>query len=242
MLDIYLISKSVFVPSDQDVFDAKNDDDLVPMIIDGGGKENEGKQQGEPVTSRADGGAREVRKVGTSAGGEIPSKLVDGIMGSQLTIEVGTLLEIAPGVRQGLVAAARGRHGNPGPANQRRNPTAVAAVATKDDDDERRGTTFDQELITKTVNLTQARDSLMRVKVYVGDAVATAIIDTGSQLNLVSERKFCESGLVRTEEKVISFTGATGGGNTCIGTIAGVEVFISPNKLRTWAAAAAQKI
>ena len=153
-------------------------------------------------------------------------------MNKQLTIEVGTLLEITPGVKQGLVAATRGKSGNPAQGSQRPIPTMLTTVG-HEGDDKKHAETSERELLPKTVHLAQAQDGLMKVRVYIGETVATAIIDTGLQLNLISDWKFWESGLVQTEESMVLFTGASGGGNTCIGTITGVEVLVSANKLRT---------
>ena len=85
----------------QDVFDAKSDSDLVPMVVDEVRGHNKREQERKQVTSRQDGGPREVRKFGVHT--ETPNKIVKEIMVKQLAIEVGTLLEIAPGVKQGLV-------------------------------------------------------------------------------------------------------------------------------------------
>ena len=73
----------------------------------------------------------------------------------------------------------------------------------------------------------------MELQVHIGKAVATAIIDTGSQLNLISEKIYAKSGLVRTDENTSPFTDASGKGNWCIGSIPEAEVFITLNKLRT---------
>ena len=111
------------------------------------------------------------------------------------------------------------------------NLTMLAAIGHTDNKG-KSGMIFNQALLPKMVHLAQTCDGLMKVRVYIGDAVATAIIDTGSQLNLISDRKFWESGLVCTEESSILFTGTSGGGNMCIGSITDVEIFVSANHLR----------
>lgn len=116
----------------RNVFDPKNDDNLVLMAVDEVGRDNKWKQDGKQLLSQSDGGTCEVRKVGMNA--EIPGKLVDEIMNKQLTIEVGTLLEIVPRVKQGLVAAAQGKSSNPAQGFQKPILTTLTTVGHKDDD------------------------------------------------------------------------------------------------------------
>ena len=90
-----------------------------------------------------------------------------------------------------------------------------------------------EPLDAKEVHLAVARDDLLRLRVGLGETVATAIVDTGSQLNLVSEKVFMESGLIRTEENIVSVTSATGEGNTCIRTIPEAEIYLLSGKIVT---------
>ena len=95
------------------------------------------------------------------------------------------------------------------------------------------GDPLEENSKSRTVNLAVARDDLLKMRVYLGDTAATAIIDTGSQLNLIREDIFTATGLVRTEESTVSVTGATGDGDTCIGMIPEAEVYISSGKIMT---------
>jgi len=212
----------------KDVFDPKNDDDLVPMNVDEVGKDDEGEKQRNPVARGLDGGTREVRKGGPNTK-VVPDQLVKDILRSPLTIDLGTLLGIAPAIKRGLVTAVRDTTGNPAPVHQTRNSSMLSNAAV---DGEKR-VTSGPVTGKKSVNLARARDDLMKIRVYVGEAKAVAIVDTGSQLNLMSELKFSETGLLRTEDNDVSVTGATGGGNTCIGKIPDAEIYIASEKVTT---------
>ena len=54
------------VPFDvkEDIFDPKNNDDLIPMVVDEGGRNDERKEKGKPVVRRVDGGAGYVDHTG----------------------------------------------------------------------------------------------------------------------------------------------------------------------------------
>ena len=219
-------SKQVPFDVHQDVFDAKDDDDLVPMAIDEARRDDEGEKEREPMAGGVNSTAGKVVQIGTGTGSS-QDALVKEIMKTPLTIDLGTLVGIAPSVKRGLVSAVRDTSGSPAPAYQKRS------APTKGVDTSGRGHSGppNASALPKAVNLTVARDDLLKIQVYLGDAVATAIIDTGSQLNLISEKKFVESGLVRTEESTVSVTGATGGSNTCLGMIPEAEIYISAKKL-----------
>lgn len=78
------------------------------------------------------------------------------------------------------------------------------------------------------------RDNLLKIRVRVGDVAVMAIIDTGSQANLISERVFAASGLMRTEEPVMPMVGAFGGSGTCIGKLEWVPLYITTSQIKTW--------
>ena len=218
------------VPFDvsKNVFDLKNDDDLVPMVVDEGRRDDEGEKKGKPAARRVNGGAGHVDQASEGTTAEKGSdKLVGEIMKTALTIDLGTLLGISPVVKRGLVSAVRDTTGSPAPTSQKRNATTVLNVGYDEQDE---GPTPGPSN-TKEVHLAVARDDLLRLRVGLGETVATAIVDTGSQLNLVSERVFMESGLIRTEENIVSVTSATGEGNTCIGTIPEAEIYLSSGKI-----------
>ena len=71
----------------------------------------------------------------------------------------------------------------------------------------------------------------MELQVHIGKAVAMVIIDTGSQLNPISEKIYARSGLVHTNENTSLFTDMSGKGNWCIRLIPGAEAYITPNRL-----------
>ena len=115
---------------------------------------------------------------------------------------MGTLLGISPVVKRGLVSAVRDIPGNPVQASHKQSGTTVLTVGQGASQRTAAASSVPSRT-TKNVNFATARDDLLRVKVQIGDTETTAIVDTGSQLNLISESVFCKSGLARTEESVV---------------------------------------
>ena len=81
-------SNHALIPTDvhKNVFDAKDDDDLVRMDVDDVGSEDERKKERKPMTRRLDGGQRVSAKVREVIAERVPEKLVEGIMKTPLTI------------------------------------------------------------------------------------------------------------------------------------------------------------
>ena len=220
------IPQPVPIDVNENVFDAQHDDDLLPMDVDEPGGNDNGKEERQPITRRLDRAVGKVTQMGAVTAQEL---VVEEIMKTSLTIPLGTLAEIAPGVKRGLVSAVRDMSSSPARGSPRQSGSTKLNVAQGG------GERGPSGLISnlKVVNLAVARDDLLKMRVYLGDTAATAIIDTGSQLNLIREDVFTASGLVRTEESTVSVTGATGDGDTCIGMIPEAEVYISSGKIMT---------
>ena len=161
------------------VFDPKEDGDLVPMIVDNVGSNNEGEKTRDKVTGRVAANVREIRKVRSGAG-EVLSEIVKEIMGTRLTIEVGKLLEIAPGVRQGLAGTAQGRNTHLGPSHEEHAHKPMTAAVFGDEHVLPSG----RRTNPKASEEGEVSDALMEIEVHIGNAIGIAIIDTGSQLNL----------------------------------------------------------
>ena len=113
-------SKQVPFDVHQDVFDAKDDDDLVPMAVDEARRDDEGEKEREPMAGGVDSTTGKVVQIGTGTGSS-QDALVKEIMKTPLTIDLGTLVGIAPSVKRGLVSAVRDTSGSPAPAYQKRS-------------------------------------------------------------------------------------------------------------------------
>ena len=113
-------SKQVLFDVHQDIFDAKDDDDLVPMAINEARRDDEGEKEREPMAGGVNSTAGKVVQIGTGTGSS-QDALVKEIMKTSLTIDLGMLVGIAPSVKQGLVLAVRDMSGSPAPVYQKRS-------------------------------------------------------------------------------------------------------------------------
>lgn len=213
----------------ENVFDGNVDHDLVPMEVEDTGGKDDGGKKDKPVGGKSNRDTREVTKVRPDAV-KTSIQLSGQIMKSTHTVALETLLEISPQLRRALGSAVRGTNGNPSPESRKENESKTFA-AVPDDGDE---APWGQAPITRQMVADNERDNLLKIKVHVGDVAIMAIIDTGSQANLISERAYSASGLMRTNENIMPMVGAFGGHGVCIGKLEWVPLYITAGKVLTW--------
>ena len=213
----------------ENVFDGNVDHDLVPMEVEDTGGKDDGGKKDKPVGGKSNRDTREVTKVRPDAV-KTSIQLSGQIMKSTHTVALETLLEISPQLRRALGSAVRGTNGNPSPESRKENESKTFA-AVPDDGDE---APWGQAPITRQMVADNERDNLLKIKVHVGDVAIMAIIDTGSQANLISERAYSASGLMRTDENIMPMVGAFGGHGVCIGKLEWVPLYITAGKVLTW--------
>src|SRR6202789_1416851 len=212
----------------QHKFEGKSDDQLLPMDVDQNLPKESGNKERQKTPNQP--GANIPKTTNPRAKSDaIGSEIVQEILEKGITVQVGELIEIAPGVRRNLLDAVKGQRG-----------AACQTVDQKENNEKGQKIVLGSNLQKPSVSLYGAgkyetRDDLLTVSARMGRARLTGVFDSGSQANIISEKYAKKSGLpiqVRDLERV-RITGIDGGIAKCVGIIPNAKIYITESELET---------
>jgi hypothetical protein len=212
---------------DQHKFEGKKDHQFLPMDIDQGPSEKPGNNHGKVTTNQGRGNVSKPSNPGPVPE-NVSSKITQKLMEKEITIRMDEIAQIAPSVRQDLLRALKEQRGvlRQGQERKERNENEKTVL-------------WSSALGPFTEDLGEVkfdvRDDLPTISAQVGQAQMVAVIDSGSQVNVMSEkfmRKCCLP--IRTDNThQYRITGIDGGPAVCMGVIPEADILVTERKIPT---------
>src|SRR6201992_1354106 len=165
---------------------------------------------------------------------QVSTKLVEGLLKSDITVQLGPLLEISPSVRQNLLNVLKPPRGAARQIGERKEkveektvlgsnllqPWSVGAVE------------IGSEAVPQEVP--EVRDGLLEMDVKIGQGKFTGIFDSGSQLNVLSEQCAKRCGLpIQTKNLDSLKVAGIGGLVNCVGIIPKANILLTESEVQT---------
>jgi len=156
--------------------------------------------------------------------GRSSSEIAKEIMNMPLTVTVKETVNLSPTLRRDLTHASRSTNDTTHQAQETTEKTFLR-------------TCLSQPLPQKSqsYHLAEPRDDLLKVPARVGQARMTGVYDSGSQINVISDRFMHKCGLPVTTEGIEHYkiTGVNGGLAHCVGIIPNAEIYITDREFAT---------
>ena len=210
----------------QGKFEAKRDDQFLPMDVDKGFIEVPRKETKKIPTNQGWGDIVKVPNPRANSG-RTSLEIVQDIMQMPLTITLEEAVNISPTMRRDLTSASRPQREALAPISERKEKTEKIAL----------GANLSKSLQKKHTGcaLGDPRDDLLKVPATVGRAKITAVFDSGSQVNVLSDRWLRRCGLPVSTEGVERYriSGVNGGLARCIGRIPNARIYLTDSELET---------
>jgi hypothetical protein len=208
----------------QHKFEGTNDHQLLPMDIDQGVMEKPGNKPGKVPTNNS---RSEVIKVSNPRpkSGRSSSEIVQDIMKMPLTVTLGEAVNISPILRRDLTAASRQQHEVLPQASERKEKAEKTVL----------GSSVSKSYRASDNRLGEPRDELLKVPAKVGRAKMMGVFDSGSQINVLSDKWAKRCGLPVSTDGIERYriTGVNGGIARCVGIIPNAKIYVTHNKLPT---------
>ena len=199
----------------------KLDSQLTPMDIDQGFSKEPGKNP--PQVGMGHSGSNIVKSTNPGPGPEqISTTIIQSILDKDITVQFGPLLDIAPTVRRSFLDVMKGYRGG------------VRQTTGQNDKSQKNVLEADLKQSLQVRAEPETRDGLLEVQVKVGKVTMTGIIDSGSQVNIISEDCASASGLpMRVEPQDKIAVAGIKGTTRSIGRIIEAEICIITNNVQT---------
>ena len=210
----------------QGKFEAKVDNQLLPMDVDKEPIEKLGEETKKIPTNPRRSETLKIPNPRTKTG-RTSSEIVQDIMKMPLTITVEEAVNISRSVQRDLTSASKPmREAYP------QTPEKMEKVEKN-----ALGANVSQSLIRENNRypLGEPRDDLLIVEARVGRVTMPAVFDSGSQVNVLSEKWMKVCGLPVSTEGVERYriTGVNGGLARCVGMIPNAKIYLTDNDLVT---------
>lgn len=190
-------------------FEGKLDSELIPMDIDKSVTDERVENQGKGLTRNTDRTLRVVGQ-GRSKQGRVQSDVIKGIMGLQLALTLQDITCISPHLRRDLIGALRAMRDDPLEDDSK-------IVVGEDPAQKRVGEVKAWRTIRGNKAPMEPRSELLRIEVRIGKTTITGVIDSGSQVSMISADKLDESGLPSVDlgKKPLRIVGVNGATSEC---------------------------
>ena len=214
-------------PFDVDQFKLEriHDSQFIPMDIDQGVPEKSGNNKGQITTNQGRSNVTKPPNPGPEED-KISTQIAQRIMGKEITIRLDEIAQIAPSVRQDLQRVLRELRVVSRPTQEKKEKTEKTVLWSS---------TVEPLPQNLEKGKFDVRDDLPTVSARVGQATMMAIVDSGSQVNVMSEKYMRRCCLpVRTDNThQYRITGIDGGPAMCIGIIPKATIFITEREIPT---------
>ena len=214
---------------DQNKFEGKDNSQFLPMEIDQSLAKVPGHEEPKVTTNqpRSD-------PLKSTNGGTIPEKVSSGIvqemMHRDVTVPLGSLLEISPLVRRTFVDAMK--------------VPRVGARQTQDQKEKNEKgekSVLRSELLQPSppdteIVIPETRETLLAIKAKVGQLTLTGILDSGSQVSIISQAhaKACRIPIQIEGLERVKISGINGSTVKCVGITPEIPIYITGNQLETF--------
>jgi len=207
-------------------FEAKVDDQLLPMDID---QETIVVQEKETKKSSMNASRSDPLKVTNprAKAGRSSSELVQEIMQMPLTITVEEAVNMSWSVQQDLNLASKPHREGPSQAPEKTEGAEKNALGAN--------VSLSSGKFGKGYTLGEPRDDLLIVTATVGKVEIPAVFDSGSQVNVLSDKWAKKCGLPVSTEHADRYriTGVNGGLAQCVGVIPNAKIYLGDNEFET---------
>jgi len=210
-------------------FEGKSDDQFLPMEVDQVPMVKPGNQALK-VTPNQD--RSKVPKVTNPRPktGRTSSEIVQDIMKMPLTVTLEEAVNMSPTLRRDLTSASRVAREVSSPAQEKREKAGEPEKTEKTV----LGSNVSHLLPSsiESFQLAEPRDELLKVAAKIGRTWMNGVYDTGSQINVLSDRFMHTCGLPVTTEGVERYriTGVNGGLARCVGIIPKARIYITESE------------
>ena len=208
---------------DQRKFEGEHDHQLLPMDVDQGVVEKLGTEARKGTTHP---GRGEVLKVTNPRAkeGRNSSEMVREIMKMPFTVTLEEAVNMSPSLRRDLANASKVQRETLPPGPERREKNVYQSNLSQ---------SLLQQQTRRRLGL--PRDDLLRIAAKVGQAKVTAVFDSGSQVNVLSDQFVRRCGLpIMTEgSDRLKISGVNGGLARCTGIIPNAKIHLTESELET---------
>jgi hypothetical protein len=220
-------------------FKGKDESQFIPMEVDQGVSEILGDKGRQGPTNRFRGKVIKPPNFGPTPE-EVSNKIIQHVLKESVTVPLGDVIDIAPTVRRGLLNALKGTYGAVRQTGKEMEDQVVekkvlgssAAPQPLLDDSEETRVSKPSEEATAVM---MARDDLPTVAVRIGRARVKGVFDSGSQVNVLSEKFMRQCGLPVQTENLHRYriSGIDGGPAECVGVIPNAKIYLTESELPT---------
>ena len=160
----------------------------------------------------------------TPKSGRSSSGIVQEIMNMPLTVTVEEAVNISPTLRRDLTKASRSTHDTIPQVQEKNEKTVLRACISQP-----------LPQVSECYHLAEPRDDLLKVPARIGQARMTGVYDSGSQINVISDKFIHTCGLPVTTKGIEHYkiTGVSGGLAHCIGVIPNATIYITDEEWAT---------
>ena len=207
----------------QGKFEPKRDNQFLPMDVDKSFIEKPGKDTKEIPTNQRRSEVVKITNPRTKSG-RTSSEIVQDIMKMPLTITLEEAVNISPTVRRDLTYASKPQREVLPPGLEKNEKNALGANVS-------------QSFLRKYAGraLGDPRDELLKVPATIGRAKIMAVFDSGSQINVLSDKWLKTCGLPVCTDGIERYriTGVNGGLARCVGRIPNAKIYVTDSELET---------
>ena len=213
-------------------FEDKTDNQFLPMEVDQMPEVKPGNQATKVTPDQNRGKVSKVTNPRPKAG-RSSSEIVQDIMKMPLTVTLEEAVNMSPTLRRDLTYASRVAREASSPAQEKSDKAGGPEKTEK--------TVLGSNVFhtppskSGTYHLDEPRDDLLKVPVRIGKATMTGVYDSGSQINVLSDKFAGKCGLPITTEGIERYkiTGVNGGLARCVGIIPKAKIYVTDNEYVT---------
>ena len=209
----------------QGKFEAKVDDQLLPMDVDQVPIVKHRKEARKVPTDQGRGEITKIPNPRTNSG-RSSTEIIQDVMKTPLTITLEEAVNISRSLQRDLTAASKPQREASAQTPDRKGATEKTAL----------GANLSQSSeLKRDSDLQESRDELPTVLARVGRIQIPAVIDSGSQVNVLSDRWLKKCGLPITTQNANRYriTGVNGGLANCLGIIPNARIYLTESELVT---------
>ena len=223
----------------QDKFKGQNEGQFIPMEVD----------QGIPIEFGNKGGDSSANRLGSklpkspylrTTPEEVSGRIIQQVLKEAITVPLGDVIDISPTMRRDLLNALKGTYvAGRQTKREKEDPVAekkvlgsnVAPRSFLGNYEEMRASIPSEE--TRTVMV--PRDDLPTVTAKIGEARMTGVFDSGSQVNVLSEKfmRHCKLPVQTENLHQYRISGIDGGPAVCVGFIPQAKISLTESGLPT---------
>ena len=222
--------------ANKDKFEGKIDNQFLPMEIDQVPIEKPGDKQVKVVPDKA----RNIEPVKMAnprtTKGRSTSEIVQQILGKEVTVSVEEAAHMSPHLRRDLVNTLKEAREVSLQAPEKREKVEKVEKNEKGEKAALQSRLSQPSSRKRRVYvLGEPRDDLLKFPVKIGRSIMSGVYDSGSQVNVLSDKFLSACGLpvTRRGTENLRISGVNGGVTRCVGRIPKAKIYLTENELQT---------